>query len=163
MRKILMFLVVCVLAPALLSAQEHRRQFKKPWTWLESNVSQADYDVWVQPRLHQHWYKSKTLWVGVAVIGGTLAADAHSTSVGQGRGLVEGNSILGQHPSNGKIAGISLLDFGIQFGLHVAAHQVEHLDPSWQWRTAGDWAIPAEVLSINGRNAIHNYRKDGVF
>lgn len=35
----------------------HKRQFKKPWTWLESNMCQQDYDKWVQPRLKDHWYK----------------------------------------------------------------------------------------------------------
>jgi hypothetical protein len=116
-------------------------------------------------RLHapkDHWYKDKYFWIGAAIIAGSIAADGHSTSLGRSRGLVEGNPVLGSHPSNGKIVGVSSLAFGIQFALHIAARTVSHDDPNQAWRQFGRWAVPGVVVSINGRNAVNNYKKAGV-
>jgi hypothetical protein len=55
------------------------------------------------------------------------------------------------------VAGFALLDFGAQVGFHFAAYKVTHNDPSKAWRTAGQWAIPAEVTAINLQQGVKNY------
>jgi len=164
MKKIVLALLIAVCFSTAAYGQNanpkatlHKRQFKKPWTWLESNISDADYDIWLEARPQHPWYKDKYVWIGVGVIAGSLVADAKSTSRAQSFGLVETNPLLGQHPSNQRIAGIAAIDFGIQTFLHVEAYRVERNDPSWQWRFASRVAIPAEVFGINGVHAIRNY------
>jgi hypothetical protein len=135
-----------------------QRQAKKPWTWLKSNMCQADYDVWVEPRLKDHWYRDKYFYIGLAVIGASIAADAHSTVRGVDMGLIEGNPILGQHPSHGRVAGFALLDFGAQTTFHALAWHESHQDPSKAWRTIGRLGEPVGIFAVNGRQAIKNYR-----
>jgi hypothetical protein len=105
-----------------------------------------------------HKWKDKKFVIGWLVVAGTIGADAYSTSRGIGMGLHEKNDLLGTQPSNQKIAGISLLNFGIQTGLHAAAWQVEHDDSSAFWRFLCYTGIPGGVLAVSGRNAIINFK-----
>lgn len=134
----------------------HQRKWYKPFS---SNMCQEDYDKWVEPRRNDHWYKDKTFWLGVAVIGASIALDAHSTSHDLNvPGIIEKNPFLGPHPSNAKITGFSTLYFGAQFGFHVAAWKLSHNDPSKPWRTFGQWTVPASAVAINARQGVLNYR-----
>lgn len=116
----------------------------------------------------KHWFTDPKWWVGTALMGAAIAADAHSTSRGVGMGLREENWALGPKPSNARIAGISLGYFGIQTALHAGAwhftHHVPLADSSGYdedrlgWRILGYTALPATVLAINGHSAAKNYR-----
>lgn len=145
------------LVPASQPCNAHQRKWYKPFS---SNMCQEDYDKWVTPRLHDHWYKDKYFWIGVAVIGGSIAADAHSTSRFVDRGYAEGNPFLGPHPSHGRIAGFALLDFGAQTTFHALAWHESHQDPSKAWRMIGRFGEPVAAFAISGRQAITNYRLD---
>ena len=153
------FIAALLLTPALCPAQEcnaHQRSWK-PQTWLKSNMCQEDYDKWVTPRLHDHWYKDKYFWLGAAAIGGSIVLDAHSTASSR-RGLAERNPLLGAHPSNGRIVGVASADFAIHFGLNVLAWKQSHNDPSQAWRQIGRWGVPASAIAIEGRQGALNYR-----
>ena len=116
----------------------------------------------------KHWYKDPKWWVGEAVIGAAIAADAHSTA-SRPPGVTEQNSVFfGSNPSNGRVAGISLLNFGIQTALHAGAwhftHHVPLADGSGYdqdrlgWRIVGYVGVPASVAIISGHNAARNYQ-----
>lgn len=131
----------------------HQRKWYKPFS---SNMCQEDYDKWVTPRLHDHWYKDKYFWLGGLAIGGSIALDSLSTST-RPKGIIERNPILGSNPSNGKIAGVASTDFAIHFGLHVLAWKQSHNDPSMAWRQFGRWGVPA-TTAIEFRQGVLNYR-----
>jgi hypothetical protein len=150
---------VCIVG--LMSAQEcstHQRQASKPWTWLKSNMCPTEYDAWLTANPPKPFYKSKQFWVGVAVIGASVAADSASTSHGQHYpGIVETNPLLGPHPSDAKIAGLGAGGFATYFGLHLASYQLSRKDPSKEWRFIGRWGVPASAASVHVPLAVHNY------
>ena len=122
-------------------------------------MCQHDYDKWVQPRLKDHWYKDKYFWLGVGVIGASIAADGYTTSKFS-NGLYESNPIartfIGRYPTPRAIAITNSIGFAAIFGLHIVAWKHSHNDPSMAWRQFGRWAGPAIVAGINGRSALHN-------
>lgn len=130
---------------------------------MKSNMSDAEYERWAEPRQHDKFYKSKVFWAGIAIIGASITLDAHSTARGFGQGYEEGNPFLGAHPSNGRIAAFSSLDFGAQLLLHYGAWRLSHNDPSKAWRTFGQWGVPAGVVATNGQRGIRNYRLQAKF
>lgn len=136
----------------------HERKLKNPFTWLKSNMCDEDYERWVEPRRHDHWYKDKTFWAGIAIIGASQALDAHSTARGFGHGVPEANPILGPHPSNTKIAVYTFSYFTVQSAFHVVNWKLSHNDPSKSWRLIGQWGLPASAFGINGVQGIKNYR-----
>jgi len=160
--KFLKLLTFMLLVPSFASAQcsTHARQLKNPLTWLKSNMCANDYNLWVQPRLWDHWYKDKYFWMGTAVIAGAVVADAHSTAT-RPRGAVESNPLLGFHPTTGKIVGVSAANFGINFALHAAAWHESHQDPSQAWRQIGRWGVPVASALTTGRQAALNYELTG--
>lgn len=110
----------------------------------------------------KHWYTDKKWWVGTALMGAAIAADAHSTSRGVGMGLQERNTwAFGSRPSNARIAGISLGYFAIQTSLHAAAWHVERNETSKPWNVLKYTALPTTVLVINGHDAAKNYQLEG--
>ena len=140
--------------PKQEKCNSHQRKWYKP---LSSNMCQEDFDKWVEPRLKDHFYKDKTFWAGLGVIGVSLFLDGDS-SARRPPGFIEGNPILGQHPSTGKMVGFFTLDFGVQTALHIFAWKQSHFDPSKSWRIFGQWGVPAGVAAINARQGILNYR-----
>jgi len=146
-------------APNKEKCSTHDRQLKKPWTWLESNMCDADYQAWVRPRLGDRWYKDKTWWAGETLgVLLPLALDADSTIRNQSQGCIESNPLLGSHPSNAKIIGVTVVGAGIQTTLYWLSYRLSHNDPSRTWRIIGQLGVPAAVWSTNGRSAINNYQ-----
>ena len=136
----------------------HQRKLRNPFTWLKSNMCDEDYQAWVAPRRKDSALRDKKWWIGETVIILATALDAATTAYGQGKNpqVLEGNPILGLHPSNGRVAGFSLLSLGVNTGLHYGAYRVSHNDPSKVWRFAGEWSMPTVVAAINGRQGINN-------
>lgn len=114
------------------------------------------YASFAQAQPNPHWYRDKWWWVGEAIIGSSIFMDGHSSARGQPY-YVEGNPLLGKHPSNARIAGFAGLDFGLQTTYHALAWHWSHDDNKF-WRNLGRWAIPTEVALIVGRQGIENYR-----
>lgn len=138
------------LCAAICSAQTcstHSRRWKNPRTWMKSNMCQEDYVEWVVPRLHDHWYTSKSFYGGVGIIGGVILFDALSTSTHYP--YIETNKFLGPHPSDRKFAAVAGIEFGALTSLHAAAWHFSHQDPSKVWRTIGTVAIPFEAAAAH--------------
>ena len=114
----------------------------------------------------KHWYKDPKWWIGEAVIVTVVGLDAYSTST-RPPYLTESNFILGSHPTNQKIAGVAVLNFGIQTSLHAAAWHVTHHVPTTEpgvyvedqlgWRITGYVAIPTVNAIIGGHAIARNY------
>jgi hypothetical protein len=116
----------------------------------------------------KHWYTDPKWWAGEGVIVASIWADGKTTAM-RPAGITEANGLfLGTNPSDKKIAGISLLDFGIQTTLHAGAwhftHHVPLADGSGYtqdrlgWRIVGYTGVPTSVALIAGRNAVKNYQ-----
>lgn len=105
----------------------------------------------------KHWYKDPKWWAGEAIVAAAIAADAHSTAT-RPPGVTESNWILGRNPSNGKVVGISLLNFSIQSTLHAAAWHVEREETNKYWNFVKYAGIPTEVAVISGHAAARNYQ-----
>ena len=113
----------------------------------------------------KHWYKDPKWWAGEVVITASIAADGWTTAH-RPSGIVESNKFLGTNPSDKKVAGVSLLSFGIQTTLHASAWHVTHHVPLADgsgydqdrlgWRTFGYVGIPGEVALLYGHTAIKN-------
>ena len=141
---------------AAQTCSTHHRQAKKPWTWLQSNMCEDDYQAWKLAHPSKPWYKSQQFWYGVVVIGASVGADYKTTSSGISRGYGESNPLLGSRPSDGHIAAVGSLAFTTYFGLHLASYQLSKDDPSKYWRFLGHWQIPVIAASIHGPAAKHN-------
>jgi hypothetical protein len=123
-------------------------------------MCQSDYDVWVGPRLKDHWYTSKSWWVGDGIAGGAIALDAFSTTSKVLPGypyVLEGNKALGHHPSRGKLIEVASAEFSALTIIHALAWHFSHQDPSRTWRFIGAWSVPAEVAAAHIPAAIHNF------
>jgi len=158
MRKLIAVLFLFIPAVSWAQCSTHERKLKNPLTWLKSNMCQEEYDAWAAPRQHDHWYKDKVFWAGIAVIAASQVLDAHSTASGFGHHISEANPILGPHPSSTKIGVYTFGYFTFQSALHVAAYKQSHNDPSKAWRLIGQWGLPATAASVNGIQGIKNYR-----
>jgi hypothetical protein len=144
-------------ASAQPPCNSHQRKWYKP---LSSNMCQADYDAWVEPRLKDHWYTSKSWWAGTGIILLTNALDAFSTTSRVTPYYpynIESNKLLGPHPSNGRVAAITGLESGFLVSLHGAAWHYSHQDPSEPWRIVGAWSVPSVVASAHISAAVHNF------
>lgn len=143
--------------PPAGSCNAHRRKLKNPFTWLESNMCDDDWEKWAAPRRHPFW-KDKIWWVGVGVIAVSQVLDSSSTARGFPKGFVEGNFFLGPHPSNERLAGYTATYFTGQVLLHAWAYHESHLDPSKTWRIIGQWGMPGASFGTVGVQGIKNYR-----
>jgi hypothetical protein len=103
-----------------------------------------------------HWYKDKRWWAGEAIIGLSVALDAHSTCQAVGRGVETSIAFPGPR-SCAETAGISLGAFGFYTVLHAAEWHVGHDDPNKVIRGLTPWMIPAAVAPIHLYAAAHNY------
>lgn len=164
--KVVVLVVLFCLLPSLASAQcsTHSRHIAKPWTWLNSNMCDADYQAWKQERIasgewQKPFWKDKTFWLGTGVIGGSVAADMGTTSWMRGQGGIEENTLLyGRYPSNTRITEVGIGAFATYFALHIVEYKLSHNDPSEAWRTFGQWGVPAAVVGVHGSAAVHNLR-----
>jgi hypothetical protein len=104
----------------------------------------------------RHFWKDKQWLVGEAIIGLSVALDAHSTCQAVGRGVETSLAFPGNH-SCGTTAGISLGAFGFYTALHAAEWHVGHDDPNGVFRALTPWTVPAVVAPIHLYAAAHNY------
>ena len=104
-----------------------------------------------------HWYKDKYFWTGTTIIGAGVSLDGASTSWGQQNALVEGNPLLGKHPSNGELIGFGAAGFGGYFVGNILAYKLTHHSPSRFKRQLGRWGVPAAAAAIHLSCAIDNY------
>ncbi len=117
---------------------------------------------WAQPGLARprHWYTDRKFWVSEGVIGTAIFLDYHSTAA-RPYGS-ETNPFLGTHPSNRRIAGIGLLDFGAETGFNLAFYKIARIggqaNETRTWNTLGYITEPAISLATHLPAAIHNYR-----
>ena len=155
MKKIILAIVVLFLSSSAM-AQEAPKPAAKTKSFIIGDGA---------PR--KHWFSDPKWWIGEGVIAASIFADGYTTSQ-RPAGITESNPFLGKNPSTQKVAGISLLNFGIQTTLHAGAwhftHHIPYQDSSLGytqdrlgWRIVGYTGVPTSVALIAGRNAVKNY------
>lgn len=107
----------------------------------------------------KHFYTDKKFWLSEIVIGTAVFLDYHSTAT-----HLYGNEtspLLGFHPSSGKVAGIGLLDFGVETGLNISFYKIARIggqaNETRTWDMLGYITQPTISLATHLPAAIHNY------
>jgi hypothetical protein len=158
MKYIFVFLSILFLAVTANSQEcsAHRRHLAKPWTWTQSNMCGPEYDEWLASHPQKAFFKSKQFWIGTAIIAASVAADYKTTSNAAARGYTESSPLLGDHPSNRRIAAVGFAAFSTYTALHIASYQLAKYDPNNYWRTFAHWQMPVVAALIHGPAAEHN-------
>ena len=133
----------------------HSRQLARPWTWMESNMCDEDYQAWLKAHPAKRWYKSKQWWAGEALMVGAIAGDARTTSH-RCAGCVESNPILGGNPSAKAVYGLAAVNLTVQTTLHWWSYNLGKNDPSAAWRAVSLWGQPVAIGAIGGYFTYNN-------